>query len=1063
MLKIILMFILSTNLFSGEIKPGSVPGSINYQGRIEKDNSPITGVIHLKFRLYNALTGGTLRWESPEIISNVVGGIFSATFTPPAYITINESQRALFGNGEQLYLEIQVESETLSPREPINSVIYSLVSKRLEDGANVFVSTLTADYQVLLATTPFSKVGIGTNSPATKLSVNGDVKINNGQLCVEDTCVSSLLISGSGSATDIYSASTATIVAAGNNLGNRGDIIFKFGPSGSQLSKMILNYDGNLGIGTMTPSEKLHVNGNSYITGNLILDGVLNNGIINGANGERIELGSENDKIKFFSGSQERMTIYSNGYVGINNTAPSQPLDVSGNIRSDSGILSGNVIIGNYSSGNTSELRANLGNLYLQYTNTANVGIGNNNPQEKLHVSGNILSDYGIKSATAIFTNDVNISGNLTANGYGKKITLSSTTIYGTLQVFGPVGSSYGFPAYISQNNDFWNLNTFHNDIKITSSTIINERLGVGISDFNFGQGKYLQVGDNNPSYTDGIINIVSGNGNSIINFYKVDNTKVGSIETTGDSSIKDTIEIKIQGQTKAYLNSNSFKIYNSALLVSPSANDSSPSIYVNPSNDNVGIGTVSTPEKLNISGSIKLTGSGSAIIFPDGSSMTTSSATAASSVSASKDALVWAGTTDPTGKVLLKSGSNIGLAVNSNGHVGIGTLEPSSLLNVSGGNLMIGNTNNPYAGANNLIVAGNIVVDGEIRQRSSIPVQLAGLTVSGDVSLSIAASAKTGIGLTEPAHKLDVSGDINTSGNIMTGGKVRIDSSGNIKDSDQTNNLLLPDLSADDYIVTENLTQTLTNKTLTSPILQGTVSAGTGLTMPDFDSGKINGTSINLSGQFTTESTATFKGGSDADYSIETSSGIHIKAGTIRIDNGAVINCTDCIALGSETTGNYVASITAGTGISVTGGVGEGVSPTVALTGQARAILNLNTTGIIVFSTNTGSFTTVSIQASSSNKISVVNGDGTTGNPSIDVNEANLTLNNIGGSEILSISKGGTGTSNPGTGLVNSDSNESAFSTTSTSTGTVLCLKTANTIGYCTNISTNTGSCNCN
>jgi hypothetical protein len=43
-------------------------------------------------------------------------------------------------------------------------------------------------------------------------------------------------------------------------------------------------------------------------------------------------------------------------------------------------------------------------------------------------------------------------------------------------------------------------------------------------------------------------------------------------------------------------------------------------------------------------------------------------------------------------------------------------------------------------------------------------------------------------------------------------------------------------------------------------------------------------------------------------------------------------VSCTDCVALSTETTGNYVAGITAGAGISVSGTAGEGWSPTVAV-----------------------------------------------------------------------------------------------------------------------------------
>lgn len=44
-------------------------------------------------------------------------------------------------------------------------------------------------------------------------------------------------------------------------------------------------------------------------------------------------------------------------------------------------------------------------------------------------------------------------------------------------------------------------------------------------------------------------------------------------------------------------------------------------------------------------------------------------------------------------------------------------------------------------------------------------------------------------------------------------------------------------------------------------------------------------------------------------------------------------VSCTDCIALSSETSGNYVAGLSAGTGIAISGTPGEGWSPTVTNT----------------------------------------------------------------------------------------------------------------------------------
>ncbi|HCC49236.1 MAG TPA: hypothetical protein DEQ38_14135 [Elusimicrobia bacterium] len=75
-------------------------------------------------------------------------------------------------------------------------------------------------------------------------------------------------------------------------------------------------------------------------------------------------------------------------------------------------------------------------------------------------------------------------------------------------------------------------------------------------------------------------------------------------------------------------------------------------------------------------------------------------------------------------------------------------------------------------------------------------------------------------------------------------------------------------------------------------------------------------------------------------------------------------------------------------------------------LTGQGLALHNLATSGLIS-RTGAGVVAGRTITAGSS-KIGIANGDGVDGNPAVDVNEANLNLNNIGGT--LSVGKGGTG-----------------------------------------------------
>jgi hypothetical protein len=83
---------------------------------------------------------------------------------------------------------------------------------------------------------------------------------------------------------------------------------------------------------------------------------------------------------------------------------------------------------------------------------------------------------------------------------------------------------------------------------------------------------------------------------------------------------------------------------------------------------------------------------------------------------------------------------------------------------------------------------------------------------------------------------------------------------------------------------------------------------------------------------------------------------------------------------------------------------VGYGISDAQPLNTYLTSVSALGTNGIVIRNGNVALTRTLT---AGSAKVSIANGDGLAGNPTIDVTEANLTLNNIGGT--LGTAKGGT------------------------------------------------------
>ncbi|MBW2975380.1 hypothetical protein KY366_06695 [Candidatus Woesearchaeota archaeon] len=206
----------------------AVPSKLNIHGKLTDSNdNELSGNYDITFRIYNSSSGGSIVWESiDQSVTTDTNGVFS---------TILSGINLSFP--KQYYLGISVESDSeMTPRIDLTTAPYAFranVSESLDTVRNYTVDSMFIT----------GMVGIGTTSPTQALDIQG-------QIVTTDR---------------ISSGEWVKVASDGKLYSNGGGLGLRAGSSGDNHLQITSN--GNVGIGTASPSEKLHVVGNMVING----------------------------------------------------------------------------------------------------------------------------------------------------------------------------------------------------------------------------------------------------------------------------------------------------------------------------------------------------------------------------------------------------------------------------------------------------------------------------------------------------------------------------------------------------------------------------------------------------------------------------------------------------------------------------------------------------------------------------------------------------------------------------------------------------------------------------
>ncbi len=356
-----------------------------------------------------------------------------------------------------------------------------------EDGSLVFNTTRAGTSTEALRISNQGYVGINAAAPEYYLDVTAaDNVTTTTAVSIQNSSRNYGLGLGAYQLTNRNIGGTATTVDYTFDIG--GASIFKT----ADTERMRISSNGNVGVGTSSSSlAKFAVQNDRAVNGYGAVLRTYNgatyeNDFVLGFDGTSSFLGNyQNYPLTFLTNTTERMRIAANGNVGIGTTASDQKLNISGSIYmvgGDQTALTWTSSIGTHyvkfdSAVNGLKLNGydnvvietGSGTERMRVTNGGNVGIGTNNPADKLHVVGNIATTS---------TGSILVKGSgLVGYGTGAGSTVTQGTSRTTAVTLNKASGRITLVSAAATTS--WTTFTVNNSLVGNSDTIvINQRTG---------------------------------------------------------------------------------------------------------------------------------------------------------------------------------------------------------------------------------------------------------------------------------------------------------------------------------------------------------------------------------------------------------------------------------------------------------------------------------------------------------------------------------------------------------------------------------------------------------